>query len=488
MQSHLQRPSILDTTLREGMQTPNVMFQFEERKDILISLDSANIDYIEIGSPYASKEEQEICNKLAELSTNASKVVHCRALERDIDRAPEDVDWVALYLATSHKHLITKFSKYASPEKFVLKQVPKAIEYAKDMGFKVRYTAEDATSTDLNFLTKVILLAAEAGADSISIPDTRGIADYVQIGELYKMVRRILDDARFRNVMLEAHFHNDLGLALSNTLSAWFSGADILHSSINGLGERAGITDTLQLATALKVKYQTIIYEDVNYDLPSLYELSLRVSRYSGVPISPHWPVSGANVFTHTAGTHQKAASKDPLTYQPFSASLVNRITKFVLGPLCGKEGVRAYLKQMGIDVSKIPEELIITLRDAIKQIYFLHGASAKNLERRVISEVLEEGGFPISWHSQEHFDSIVLVSTLASSSEDSILDDFSTIHKKCNYVKAIYETWGSLYDYVFLIRNVPSIAELNNIIDMIREVEGVTKTETLIIGKEWNQ
>ncbi|MEM2821802.1 MAG: Lrp/AsnC ligand binding domain-containing protein [Thermoproteota archaeon] len=472
----LEKPLILDTTLREGLQTPRVYFTLDERITILQELDKAGIDFIEIGSPYASEGERRLVKELSRIKTRAVKVVHCRALESDIDTAPEGVEWVALYLSPADRHLEAKFDKIEDKRGFVLKQVPKAISYAKSKGYRVRYTAEDAFRADPAFLRQVVVKAVEAGADSVSLPDTSGGASPTDVRRVYGEMSSLLRDFGARCV-IEAHFHNDMGVALANTLEAWASGARILHGTVNALGERAGIPDTLVLATWMKVKF------GYDYDLPRLVKLAEYVSKVSGIEIPPNQPISGSNVFTHTAGTHQKAAFRDPLTYQPFDASIIGRESGFALGPMVGSEGVKAALKKRGVEISMLSEEVFEEIRDRIKSAYLLHGRGASAMENIIMAEVLNKIGM-VKITIPENLSAQILVDVESMGDKD--FEDFCReLLAKNKGVTEIIEIWGSSFDYMVRVEEVSSLKELDNIVNNFRRVKGVLRTETLITGKK---
>ncbi|MBO3839759.1 MAG: Lrp/AsnC ligand binding domain-containing protein [Thermoproteota archaeon] len=472
----LEKPLILDTTLREGLQTPRVYFTLDERITILQELDKAGIDFIEIGSPYASEGERRLVEELSRIKTRAVKVAHCRALESDIDTAPENVEWVALYLSPADRHLETKFDKIEDKRGFVLKQVPRAISYAKRKGYGVRYTAEDAFRADPAFLRQVVVKAVEAGADSVSLPDTSGGASPMDVRRVYGEMSSLLKDIGARCV-IEAHFHNDMGVALANTLEAWASGARILHGTVNALGERAGIPDTVVLATWMKVKF------GYDYDLPRLVKLAEYVSKVSGIEIPPNQPISGSNVFTHTAGTHQKAAFRDPLTYQPFDASIIGRESGFALGPMVGSEGVKAALKKRGVEISTLSEEVFEEIRDRIKSAYLLHGRGASAMENIIMAEVLNKIGM-VKITIPENLSAQILVDVESMGDKD--FEDFCReLLAKNKGVTEIIEIWGSSFDYMVRVEEVSSLKELDNIVNNFRRVKGVLRTETLITGKK---
>ncbi|MEM3648954.1 MAG: hypothetical protein QW506_07305 [Thermoproteota archaeon] len=473
---NLEKPMLLDTTLREGLQTPGVYFTLEERITVMKELDKSGIEIIEIGSPYTGEGERRIVAELSRVKTRALKAAHCRALESDVDTVPDGVDWVALYLSPADRHLEAKFEKIADKRGFVLTQVPRAIRYAKNRGYRVRYTAEDAFRADLGFLKQVVEKAIEAGADSISLPDTSGGASPIDVRRVYGEISRLIRDKKHRS-LIEAHFHNDMGMALANTMEAWMSGAKILHGSMNWLGERAGIPDTLILATCMKIKHG---YE---YDLANLTRLAEYVEKVSGINIPPNNPVSGRNVFTHTAGTHQKAAFRDPLTYQPFDASMVGRESSFALGPMVGSEGVKAALKKRGVEINRLEEKVFEEIRDRVKSAYLLHGRGASAMENIIIAEVLNRTGVA-KITLPESISARILIDVESMGDKD--FEDFCReLLAKNRRVTEIIEIWGSSFDYMAVVDSVPSLKELDNVVNSFRRAKGVLKTETLIIGKK---
>ncbi|MGQ9478904.1 MAG: homocitrate synthase/isopropylmalate synthase family protein [Thermoproteota archaeon] len=469
------KPLILDTTLREGLQTPGVYFTLEERISILRELEKSGIEFIEIGSPYTGEGERRIVEELSRVETRAVKVAHCRALESDVDTVPQRVEWVALYLSPADRHLETKFERIEDKKGFVIKQVQNAIRYAKSKGYRVRYTAEDAFRADPDFLKQVVKKAVESGADSVSLPDTSGGASPSDVkrvyGEIFKLIRELNAEC-----VIEAHFHNDMGMALANTIEAWMAGAKILHGTMNGLGERTGIPDTLILATWMKVKF------GYDYDLVNLLKLAGYVSRVSGMEIPPNHPVSGRNVFTHTAGTHQKAAFRDPLTYQAFDASIVGRDVGFALGPMVGSEGVKAALKKMGVKAEEIEEKVFEEIRDSIKSAYIIHGRGASALENIVIAEALNKTG-KVKVTIPEKLSAQILVDV--ESIDDRDFEEFCRMLLARNrWITEIVELWGSSFDYMVRVEDAPGLKELDNIVNSFRRIKGVLRTETLITGK----
>ncbi|MFB6286729.1 MAG: hypothetical protein ABEK03_09195, partial [Candidatus Bipolaricaulia bacterium] len=223
---------LLDTTLREGEQTPNVTMTIEQKLEIAEALDEFGVEFIELGHPVVSPDVREAIHRLAQLDTNAAKIVHARAHPDDIEAAHgSGAPWVGMFFGTSPLSLEHKFGVTQDE---ALRRVRDAVARAKDHDLSVRFTAEDATRTDRDFLIQVSQAAEAAGADRLSFPDTVGTATPASITDLVEDVRNAVD------VPIHVHCHNDLGLATANTLAGLEAGAQLADVTVNGLGERSG--------------------------------------------------------------------------------------------------------------------------------------------------------------------------------------------------------------------------------------------------------
>lgn len=348
----MKRILVLDTTIREGEQTPGVSFSIEQKLELAHDLDSIGVDMIEIGHPGVSKDIDEFIKEVAEEDIKAELVVHSRANDKDIDAAiSTGADRIAIFLGLSETHLNKKLGIDAKKaEKLVYKSVKRAIE----SGIKVRFTAEDATRADTSTLIEICRAAVDAGADRISLPDTVGVSLPDEIRSLFRKMKKEL------GVGIDAHCHNDLGLSISNSLAAVEGGADCVHVTVNGLGERVGITSLSNLAVALKVLYGF----DSNIDLKKLMELSYKVEKFSGIKISADKPVIGENAFSHKAGIHTSGVLKDPRTYEPFSPELINRNRKIIIDKFSGKSAIQAKFQKLGV---KLGDKNITYIIEKIK-------------------------------------------------------------------------------------------------------------------------
>ncbi len=329
--------TILDTTLREGEQTPGVSFTIAQKITIARLLDEVGVDAIEVGDPNVSPDAQAFIERAAGMGLAAEIVVHCRACDKDIDRAlSTGARRLAIFLATSPAHLSSKFG-YSEEE--AITAAVRAVEQVRAAGVPVRFAAEDATRTGRDFLLRICAAAVAAGADRISIPDTVGVLTPDDARSLFRKLSSRLDAG------LDTHNHNDLGLALANTLAALEGGAGCAHVTVNGLGERSGIVSLAGLAVALKVHYNV---DTVAID--GLIELSRLVEEFSGIQVPANSPAVGAHAFAHKAGVHTAAVLKDPSTYEAFPPELLKRERSIVIDKFTGRSAVRARLRQLGLD------------------------------------------------------------------------------------------------------------------------------------------
>ncbi|MEM4955892.1 MAG: 2-isopropylmalate synthase, partial [Metallosphaera sp.] len=264
---------ILDSTLREGEQTPGVVFTTEQRVEIAKALSDLGVSMIEAGHPAVSPDIYEGIKRIVKLKREGeitSEILgHSRAVKRDVEIASElEVDRIAIFYGVSDIHLKAK-TKTTREE--ALNIIADVVQYAKAHGVKVRFTAEDATRTDLDYLVKVARTARDAGADRVSIADTVGILYPVKTRELFSYLVREVPGVEF-----DIHAHNDLGMAVANALAAVEGGATIIHATVNGLGERVGIVPLQAVAAALKYHFNVDVVK-----LDRLSSVASLVEKYS---------------------------------------------------------------------------------------------------------------------------------------------------------------------------------------------------------------
>lgn len=333
--------TVYDTTLRDGEQTPGVCLRTPEKVKIARKLDELKIHQIEAGFPVVSNEEKRSIKAIVNEDLNAEILALSRTKKEDIDTAIDcDVDGIITFMGTSDLHIKHKMNM---SQEDIVKICLRSIEYAKDHGLFVAFSAEDATRTDLGFLKELYKKAEEYGADRVHIADTVGAISphgmHYLVSELKKEI----------NTGIALHCHNDFGMALSNSIAGLLAGANAVSTTVNGIGERAGNTSLEELVMALKLIYDV----DLGFNVKIFYELSRIVENLTNMKIPENKPIVGKNVFRHESGIHVDAVLEEPFTYEPFLPELIGHQRRIVLGKHSGCRAVRAKLTECGIDVSK---------------------------------------------------------------------------------------------------------------------------------------
>jgi methanogen homocitrate synthase len=362
---------ICDVTLRDGEQTPGVSFSCKEKVEIATKLDEIGIEVIEAGFPAVSENEKHCVKTIANLGLDARICGFSRAREPDIQTAIDcDVDMVSIFIPTSELHVRLKFKK---PREQVLEDALKMIDYARDHGVQVRFAAEDASRTDLPFLKKVYCGAADHGAVLLSFADTVGCL-------LPSDMQRIMTDlVASVDRPFCAHCHNDMGCAVANTITAAEAGAFQLHTTVNGIGERAGNASLEELLIALRMKKGID-----RYDLSKLTELSHLVEKYSGVALPRNKPVTGELAFSHESGIHIAAILEDPSAYEYFPPDLVGGERHFILGKHTGKKALEHVVSSLGCELS---DKQICTVLDLVKD----HSEHKCNITPDVLRKLIKK-------------------------------------------------------------------------------------------------
>ena len=343
--------TIYDTTLRDGEQTPGVCFNFDEKLEIARKLDQFKIHQIEAGFPIVSEKEKESVKAIANEGLDATILGLTRTKPEDIDAALDcDVDGIITFVGTSDIHLDHKMH---ITRQDAINLCETAVDYAKDHGLFVAFSAEDATRTDIEFLKRIYSKAQECGADRVHIADTTGAITPQGIDYLVKELVKDID------IDIAVHLHNDFGLAVINSITGVLAGAKAVSTTVNGIGERAGNASLEELIMAMKILYG----KDYGFKTKYIKELSDLVAKASGLPIPYNKPVVGNNVFRHESGIHVDAVIEEPLCYEPYLPELVGQKRQLVLGKHSGCRAVRAKLNECELDVSD--EQLI----EIVKQV-----------------------------------------------------------------------------------------------------------------------
>ncbi|MFA5536551.1 MAG: 2-isopropylmalate synthase [Bacillota bacterium] len=342
------RVYIFDTTLRDGEQSPGVSLNIQEKLEIAGQLARLGVDIIEAGFPITSQGDFEAVKAIADSVQGPEICALARAAEKDIDRAWEALKGsknprIHTFIATSDIHL--KHKLRMSREE-VLEAIKKAVIYARRYTDNVEYSPEDASRTDRDFICRVVETAIEAGAKVVNIPDTVGFATPDEFGSFIANITN-----RVPNVdkgIISVHCHNDLGLAVANTLAALKNGARQVEGSINGIGERAGNVSLEEVVMALATrKDQYNLYTGIN--LEEIYRTSRLVSSMTGMPIHSNKPIVGKNVFVHESGIHQDGVLKERTTYEIMNPATIGlSIKNIVLGKHSGRHAFRERLSELG--------------------------------------------------------------------------------------------------------------------------------------------
>jgi len=337
----MQRILLLDSTLREGEQAPKVRFSREQSLQTAGELDSFGVDFIEV-SPTVSERSRQAAKDILAAGLKANVILHGRATKEDIDLLHSfSPKWIAIYLSTSDVHLEHKLHM---TKQDALSRAAETIRYAKSLGLKVRFTCEDASRTDADYLIRMARAAHDAGADRISITDTVGV---MTPSSMYSLVHKV--KSAIPSAELDVHCHNDLGLALANSLASVEAGATCIHTCINGAGERAGIPKIAEVAMALQVLYKQ--REDLQ--ISTLPRLSKMFSDFTRLHCDPFSPVVGENVFRHKGGTHLGAVLRsDGKAYEAFTPESVGRARRFVVGEYSGKNVLRYLSTNLGLNLT----------------------------------------------------------------------------------------------------------------------------------------
>lgn len=354
--------TISDTTLRDGSQMPGVRFSVDDKVAIAQALAEARVDVIEAGFPAGSDREIEAVQRIVSEVSGPIIMTLCRSLESDIDAAWQALSKAApercgigIFIGASPLHRRYKLHKTKAQ---CLDIIGRSVAYARQRFSRVTFSCEDGSRTEPSFLRQAYTVAMDAGATGIGFPDTVGILTPETAAARTRMLVAL---ARPRGVRVRVHFHNDLGLATANTLAAIRAGADIVHLTVGGIGERAGNAPLEETVMALTLHHRHY-RRAIRVDPSRLTGLCGLVSRLSGIALPPNKAVTGANIFATAAGVHQDGLLKNPDTYLPFRPEVVGAPgISLPLSPLSGKAGLARRLAELGIELS--PSALTLALR-----------------------------------------------------------------------------------------------------------------------------
>ena len=340
---------IFDTTLRDGEQSPGASMDIQEKIQIANALNDLNVDVIEAGFPIASKGDFTAVKEIADSIKTSRICALARALEKDILRAADALKNAKLsrihtFIATSPIHMEMKLKM--TPEQ-VIKNAVNAVNIAKDNAEDVEFSPEDAGRSDFNFLCEIIEQVINAGATTINIPDTVGYNMPHQFGELIEKIISNVPNAN--KAIFSVHCHNDLGLAVSNSLSSVLHGARQVECTINGLGERAGNAALEEIVMTVKTR-RDIFSCDTRINTKKIMNCSRLVSSITGFPVQPNKAIVGKNAFAHESGIHQDGIIKSRETYEIMRAEDIGLVSNsLVLGKHSGRNALKQKMEQLNL-------------------------------------------------------------------------------------------------------------------------------------------
>ena len=364
---------IFDTTLRDGEQSPGFSMNTAEKIRLAHQLEKLGVDVIEAGFPIASRGDLEAVHQVAEEIRSVPIAALARARKDDVNAAIEALKPAAeprlhIFLATSDLHLRAKLNMTREQ---ALEAIGAMIRLGRQRVGTIEFSAEDAGRTDMEFLCQVCKVAVEAGATILNLPDTVGYAVPEEYGAMFLKVREYLGDPA--GVMLSAHCHDDLGMAVANSLAAVRAGVRQIECTINGIGERAGNAALEEVVVALAVRKESFGVS-TNVHLEQLFPTSRMLTQITGAQVAPNKAVVGANAFAHEAGIHQDGIIKNPQTYEIISPESVGVPSRsMVLGKHSGRNALRMTLRNLGYEANETElaeiYKRVTTLADESKQV-----------------------------------------------------------------------------------------------------------------------
>ncbi len=344
---------IFDTTLRDGEQCPGATMTFEEKLEVADCLDAMGVDIIEAGFPIASDGDFEAVSAISKRVKNATVAGLARAIAADIDRAGDAVRHaqrgrIHTFVSTSPIHLAHQMRKTQAE---VLEIITATVTRARNLVDDVEWSAMDATRTPIDYLVQCVDAAIRAGATTINLPDTVGYATPAEYGAMFRTVREQV--ANSDKAIFSTHCHNDLGLAVANSLAALDAGARQIECAVNGIGERAGNAALEEIVMAIRTRRDALPY-DTRIDTTMLSRASRLVSAVTNFPVQYNKAIVGRNAFAHESGIHQDGILKYQQTYEIMTPESVGvGKTSLVMGKHSGRNAFRAKLKELGYELGE---------------------------------------------------------------------------------------------------------------------------------------
>jgi 2-isopropylmalate synthase len=364
---------IFDTTLRDGEQSPGCSMNINEKMRMAKQLELLGVDVIEAGFPISSQGDFEAVKNISQEVQSSTVAALCRAKPGDIDRAWEAIRHarrprIHTFIATSEIHMKHKLGLNREQ---VLQAIRESVYRARSYTDDVEFSAEDASRSELEFIFEVVRTAIRAGATTVNLPDTVGYATPREYGRMFSEVRIHVPESD--NIRLSAHAHDDLGMAVANSLAAVENGADQVECTMNGIGERAGNAALEEVVMAIATR-PSVYNASTTIQTEMIYPTSKLLSSIIGIHVPPNKSIVGKNAFAHEAGIHQDGVLKNALTYEIMTPQSIGiEGTQLVLGKHSGRHAVKNRCEKLGYQLSKLNLESVyvkvISLADQKKEV-----------------------------------------------------------------------------------------------------------------------
>lgn len=464
----MSRIQFFDTTLRDGEQTPGVNLYNSEKLQIAKQLEKLGVNVIEAGFPFTSDGDFKSVSEISAAIKDSTIAGLARLKKPDIDAVYEATKKAVhprlhTFIATSDIHL--KYKLKMSREE-VLESIKSLVSYGRNIFPDVEFSAEDATRTDKEYLAQVVETAIKAGANVINIPDTVGFTNPVEFGNLFKYLKENVPS--FDKAVFSCHCHDDLGMAVANSLAAVENGALQVESTINGIGERAGNAALEEVALALYTR-KDYYKHDIDLNLVQIKSTSQLVSRLTGLTISKNKSVVGANVFSHESGIHQDGVLKEPTTYEIINPEIIGVTgNRLVIGKHSGRHAFVEHMKELGYELDNDQKDTLFKefkkLTDTKKEI------SDEDLHA-LLAEHTGKVDLPYDVHNLKlEVDSDDAVQKAAIKIMDPKGNILESEAKAPGSVEAIYKAIDEVFDVKASLKDY-SIQSVTNGIDALAKV-----------------
>ncbi|HOB12132.1 MAG TPA: 2-isopropylmalate synthase [Syntrophomonadaceae bacterium] len=442
---------LFDTTLRDGEQSPGVSLNVEEKLEIAQQLARLGVDIIEAGFPIASPGDFAAVQAIARKVKGPVIAGLCRAVQGDIDRTWEAIreaenPRIHTFLATSDIHLRYKLQKTRQE---VLEQAVEAVRYARKYCSNVEFSAEDASRSDVDFLAQVVEKVIDAGATVVNLPDTVGYAVPEEFGQFIRTICEKVPN--IDKAIISVHCHDDLGLAVANSLAGIAAGARQVECAVNGIGERAGNAALEEIIMALYTR-RAFFEKDININYGELFRTSRLVSTLTGMQVQPNKAIVGKNAFAHESGIHQDGVLKERTTYEIMSPELIglSRST-LVLGKHSGRHAFRTHMQELGYDLSE--EELERAFKAFKETADKKKEVTNEDLQALVNDKVLSiPERFKLTYLHISSGTNIVPTATVKLAIDNMEFEAAATgdgpVDAACHAVDKITDIYGKMHDY----------------------------------------